>query len=277
MESAPQRDSPESPAGVNPAGATDPREFASASAPRAEDFWGEASAAMHDALQAPPVPGEQHRLPPEADERPVALRRGMRRCSEAVGRVRGSSGRLSPRRPRRSSSKSKPAADPLRERRRPVLPLMATVAAAGLIASALGVARLAASSTAGRVHAPQRAVRRSEPLIAAKSGLAVLHIPAHRATHRPKGPPASFHSHPGAQIHNQQPGPDSAAPTSPSATPAPTSVAPSEPVSTYTPQGTSSSSPAAVPSGGTGNATSQTSQPAGPVGPGAAFGPGKLG
>jgi hypothetical protein len=210
--------------------------------PTALDFWGEDSAALHDAMQAPP-----------SDDRPHARRdrssgRGIPRWSASWrhGRVR-----------------------PWLRRGVPV---------AALAVIAIAVIATDSPSLAGR-HETALAARRSAP--AGETGLTnvkrsaaarTAHLAAARqsATTRPTGDHGRGR-HARAPVHRQRKATQSAgarrAPGQPvqSAPPAYT------PVSSPTPIQSPSSEPTESSSAG------QSSAPSGPVGQGAPFGPGRLG
>lgn len=268
-------------------------EFAGAPPPRAEDFWGEASAAVHDALQAPPLAdGEPQGTTSDprsdravADEpsicsdssgRRAGLRLGMRMCSEAMRRrMRRPSGPVS-QREQRSSFPTKSRTKLPRVPRPRALPVLAMAVAVGVAASAVGLVRLTAAPTAGRARAPQASGRRSDPFLAAISGAVVLTMPAHHAPRRSRRRPAGAPQRPHPQNHEQQSTPVTAARSAPTVNGQPGS----EPVSTYSPAAAAaapSASPAASPSAGGGTSTPQSNPPSGPTGPGATFGPGKMG
>lgn len=236
-----------------------------ATPPSASDFWGEESASVQDALQAPPEPGAAQTPRASID---VALESGHGATDDRA---------RAPRWPRRVSYARRKAAsaggeaDTSTSRRRG----WASVAAAAVLV--VGAAIIAASSGGG---ASPRVPGPTAPVVARELG----HVAAGvdqiansrlRITQRAK-PKAAVAHHGAARVRSgtHRSHPQAAPPASTASTVSISTVAAG---GTSVAQPTVSSGGASAGSSGSDSPSGGNSHPAGPVGPRAPFEPGKLG
>ncbi len=236
---------------------------------RAEDFWGETSASIHDAMQAPVAPA-----PVPAGEEVAAGEPGAARGPGATAKqvaARNPVAWLRERPARRAARRYWPAGV-LVARRRAVLWV-------GIGAVALGFVVVALASLQ-----PPR-VRATDGGVALLSPAAIGAVPpaiASRGTPSRTGRTRGTHRRVAGRSHTH---PSRARASAARASAGSTT---STQAATVTPEPSTSSGPSSVPAQGTGSTSSTeassgtsgggaSSAPAGPVGAGAPFGPGHLG
>jgi hypothetical protein len=266
---------------------------------RAEDFWGESSAAIHDALEPPaPVARPVARPPARRPSVPASPRRRQPRLPRMGPRIRLSLGSLRP----RASLRCREAASrlirtPLGRLRAPGRPHPRGLAATATVAAAALFTFLQLGPVARVAHrTPQPAgslmTESFQPATAAAVARVGESVAVRWPRARPMPHPLRSAHHAAAprrsrviEVNTATPSTNSAPPTA-GYTSGAARVQVTSPVTSATstgtlsaaePQGSQSSTSSGTASTGSHVAAAQSSSPSGPVGPGAPFGPGHLG
>ena len=231
--------------------------------PSAEDFWGEGSAEVQDALQRPAVPAATPRAAAHAGAPPHRARRRVPRLRRRVQWRRWSvlpaASTGDPTAGTRAIGTTRPRPRPRPRPRSVAIAALVAVACTGLLVRVLdmsGASSFVGSNRGALTH-------RTLPfggwqLPALRPSVGRGHHPAHRQ-------PRTKHS-----VRTQR---SRRRPTNVVVHAAPSYATPA----TYTPPASQSANPGSVSSPGTGSSGGGSGAPAGPVGAGAPFGPGHLG